>query len=286
MTAQIIDGAKKASNIKASLKKEAYELEKKGVKATLATILVGDDLASKIYLNLKKKACDEVGVNSIQYELPSNTPEKEIESLIERLNNDSKVHGILVQLPLPKHFDRYRILSSVKPEKDVDGFHPVNLGRLAHGDESHAPATPKAVIALLEDAVALKGKNVCVVNHSIVSGKPLAAMLLNRNATVTVCHVYTENLKEHTSKADVLVVAAGVPKLIKEDMVSKGAVVIDVGVNKTDEGLVGDVDFESVKKKASYITPVPGGVGPMTIAMLLKNTLSAAKNHYKNARIF
>jgi methylenetetrahydrofolate dehydrogenase (NADP+)/methenyltetrahydrofolate cyclohydrolase len=284
MTPKLIDGVKKAAEIKGELKKETEKLKGRGVTPALATILVGDDEASKLYLKIKKKACEEVGIKSIHRELPSEAPEQEVLSLIKKLNEDKGVHGILVQIPLPPHLNRCRILSSINPIKDVDGFHPENLGKLAHGDESYAPATPKGIVFLLEGVTKLEGRNVCIVNHSIVVGKPLALMLLNRNATVSVCHVYTKNLKEHTRAADVLVVAAGVPKLIKAGMVKKGAVIIDVGVNRTSGGLVGDVDFEAVSKKASHITPVPGGVGPMTVAMLLANTVSAAKRqtHVKN----
>lgn len=277
MTAQIIDGTKKASEIRERLKKAVGDLKKNGVAPSLATVLVGDDPASKTYLRLKKKACEEVGVKSIQYELSADTSEQEVLSLIEELNGDDCVHGILVQLPLPGGLDKYLILSSISAGKDVDGFNPVNLGKLAFGDESFAPATPKGIIELLEDVTSLKGKDVVIVNHSIVVGKPLALMLLNRNATVSVCHVYTKYLRKHCLGADVIVSAAGVPKLIKDGMVKDGAVVVDVGASKTEDGLVGDVDFGKVKEKASFITPVPGGVGPMTIAMLIKNTVAAAK---------
>ncbi|MFH1835464.1 MAG: tetrahydrofolate dehydrogenase/cyclohydrolase catalytic domain-containing protein [Methanobacteriota archaeon] len=276
MTAQIIDGAKKALEIKASLKKEVKTLSEKGVTPALATILVGDDSSSRIYLKLKEKACVEVGIKSNQFELPADASEGEVISLITKLNSDELVHGILVQLPLPKHLNEYKTLSNINPSKDVDGFHPQNLGKLAFKDEALAPATPKGIVVLLEDLTRLEGKNVCIVNHSIVVGKPLALMLLSRNATVDVCHVYTKNLANHTKAADILISATGVPKLIKKDMVAEGAIVIDVGVSKTEEGITGDVDFEKVKEKASHITPVPGGVGPMTIAILLQNTITAA----------
>jgi len=276
MTAQIIDGAKKAEELKASLKKEVEKLVKEGVTPTLATILVGDDPSSRLYLKLKEKACVEVGIKSNQFELPADASEGEVISLIRKLNSDELVHGILVQLPLPKHLDEYKILSNINPSKDVDGFHPENIGRLAYGDESLAPATPKGILILLEDLTELEGKNVCIVNHSIVVGKPLTLMLLSRNATVDVCHVYTKNLANHTKAADILISATGVSKLIKKDMVAAGTIVIDVGINKTEEGITGDVDFEKVKEKASHITPVPGGVGPMTITILLQNTITAA----------
>lgn len=274
MTASLIDGRAKAAEIKAILKKEITELK---IHPVLATVLVGDDPASKIYLNLKKKACDEIGVTSIHHELSSDTSEGDVLSLIEKLNDDSSVHGILVQLPLPAGFNQYRILSAIEPGKDVDGFHPLNIGRLAHGDEAMAPATPKGIIALLEDAVDIEGKNIVIINHSNVVGKPLALMLLARNATVSVCHVYTKDLTSHTKNADVVITAVGVPNLVKKDMVKDGAIIIDAGITKTSEGIAGDADFEEVAKKAFAITPVPGGVGPMTIAMLLANTVLAAK---------
>lgn len=273
MTAKIIDGKLKASTIKDNLK---TKLADEGVTPSLATIIVGDDPASKVYLSLKKKACAEVGLKPKQIELTADTTLDDVLDVIHELNEDNEVDGILVQLPLPPQLDTYQILTAINPKKDVDGFHPVNIGRLAHGDESFAPATPKGIVSLLEDVTDLEGKNVVIINHSIVIGKPLALMLLARNATVSVCHVHTKNLSEYTLHADIIISAAGVPGLIREDMVPKDAIVIDAGVAKTEEGILGDVDFEAVKKKASAITPVPGGVGPMTVAMLLTNTVNAA----------
>jgi len=275
---KIIDGNALSSELKEKIKKEISGLKRYGVPG-LATILVGENPASKIYVNLKHKSCEEVGINSVLKKFPENTKEEDVVKCIKELNEDKNIHGILVQLPLPKHINEKRIMNLIKPEKDVDGFHPVNMGNLMIGNEGLVPCTPKGIIYMLSaNNIELKGKDVVIVNHSNVVGKPLAAMFLNRNSTVTVCHVYTKNLTEYTIKADILVVGVGIPNFIKEDMVKENAIVIDVGINRVEGKTVGDVDFEKVKNKASLITPVPGGVGPMTIAMLLTNTLTAFKN--------
>jgi len=274
MAARIIDGRKLASEIRAEVRRKASKLS---FRPGLAAVLVGENPASRMYVSMKQKACLEAGFDSRNVELPSSVGEDELVSEIERLNADESVHGILVQLPLPEGFDVSRVMASVSPLKDVDGFHALNMGRLLAGDESLAPATPKGIVRLLEEyKVKLKGREVVIVNHSIVVGKPLALMMLNRNATVTVCHEYTRDLKAHTRGAEVLVSAAGVPGLIKADMVSDGVVVVDAGIASVGGRTVGDVDFESVSARASLMTPVPGGVGPMTVAMLLENTLFAA----------
>jgi len=278
MTA-IIDGKKLADEIKKEVKKEVENFEKiYKRKPLLATILVGDNPASEIYVNLKDKACKDVGINSEIYRFSDSITEKELVEEIFRLNNDENVNGILVQMPLPPHIKPERIMSAINPEKDVDGFNPVNAGKLMNKEETLAPCTPKGIIYMLEKYnIPVEGKDVTIINHSPVVGKPLCLMLLSRNATVTVCHVYTKNLKEKTINADILISAVGKPKLITEDMVKENAVVIDVGISRIDKKIFGDVDFENVKDKASFITPVPGGVGPMTVAMLLKNTVNAFK---------
>lgn len=274
MAARIIDGARIASEIRESVKNKSVCLS---FRPGLATVLVGDDPASRMYVSMKHRACGEIGFRSENVELPGSVSEREVVSAVERLNGKAGVHGILVQLPLPGGFDTQRVLEVVSPLKDVDGLHPLNMGRLIAGDESFAPATPKGIVRLLEACgIGLEGREVVIVNHSAVVGRPLALMMLNRNATVTVCHKYTRDLKEHTLRADVLVTATGVPGLIKAEMVREGVVVIDAGVSKVGGKTVGDVDFDSVSRKASWITPVPGGVGPMTIALLLENTLLAA----------
>jgi len=276
MAARIIDGRRLASEIRERIKREASRLS---VKPGLAAVLVGENPASKMYVSMKRKACEEAGFYSEIYELPAATPEKKLIALIGRLNNSLKIHGILVQLPLPARINARKMMEAIAPEKDVDCFNPVSMGRLAAGDERFAAATPKGIIRLLEESkIPLEGMEVVIVNHSTVVGKPLALMMLNRNATVSVCHKFTKDLKGHTLNADVLVTAAGVPNLIEAGMVKKGVVVIDAGIAKVGDKTVGDVDFDAVQKKASWITPVPGGVGPMTIAMLLENTLAAAQN--------
>jgi len=271
VTAKIIDGKEIAKKIRERIKEEVTAMEKK---PGLAAIIVGENPASKIYVGIKRKTCDEVGIYSEEHKLPEETSENELLELIRKLNADDKIHAILLQLPVPKHINSEKALSAIALEKDVDGFSSVNIGRLVSGNESFVPCTPKGIIRLLEEAgIEIEGKNAVVVGRSNIVGKPTALMLLNRNATVTICHSSTKNLGEVTKQADILVVAVGKPNLVTADMVKEGAVVIDVGMNKVEEKLVGDVDFENVKETAGWITPVPGGVGPMTVAMLLENTV-------------
>jgi len=279
----IIDGTQIAAGIQKELIHEVKRLkDEHHLTPGLATILVGDDPASRIYVSMKKKACEKTGIYYEEHTFPGDVKEKELIRLIQRLNQDEKVHGILVQLPLPSHLNESSILCSIAPEKDVDGFHPVNMGRLLAGDESMAPCTPSGVIALLKKTgMDIAGKHVVVVGRSNIVGKPVAVMLLNRDATVTICHSKTKDLGQYTRQADILVVAVGRANFITEEMVKDGAVIIDVGTNRVGGKLCGDVDFERVKEKASAITPVPGGVGPMTVAMLMKNTVTAAKNTLK-----
>ncbi len=275
MAAKLIDGKKIADEI---LEEVASEVKKLKTKPKLALVRVGEDAASKIYLRKKEEACARVGIISENYVLPESASEREVIALVEKLNRDPSCTGILVQLPLPKNIGENKVIASIAPEKDVDGFHPINIGRLLEGDEARAPCTPSGIIALLgRSGVKLEGKRAVVVGRSMDVGKPVAVMLLNRNATVTICHSRTRDLGEHTRSADVLVVAVGKPKLIGADMVKEDAVVIDVGQNRVEGKVVGDVDFERVKEKASLITPVPGGVGPMTVAILMRNTVNAQK---------
>ena len=279
MTAQIIDGKKIAAEIRASVKQETALLKEKGIVPGLAVVLVGDDPASKVYVGQKEKGCLEAGFASFLHRLPAAATQKELLSLIDQLNKDKAVHGILVQLPLPPQIDPDTVLAAIKPEKDVDGFHPVNMGRLVAGLPASEPCTPKGIMRLLKSTgIPLTGKNAVVIGRSNIVGKPVALMLLAESATVTICHSRTEDLASHVQRADILVAAVGRPRFVTDDMVKEGAVVIDVGINRLDEGLVGDVDYGPVSEKASWITPVPGGVGPMTIAMLLENTLEQAKN--------
>ena len=274
----IIDGKKLAEEIKEKIKKEVADLKKKGAVPSLASIIIGNNPASKLYVKLKEKACNEVGIYSEKYSLDENTSEEEIIKLIHKLNKNPKINGILVQLPFPKCLNQENILEAIDPRKDVDGLTSTNLGNLLIGNEFLVPCTPKGVIRLLESInIEIEGKDVVIINHSNVVGKPLAMMFLNRNATVSVCHVKTKDLKKYTSKADILISGTGVKNLIKEDMVKENSIVIDVGISKEGNKIYGDVDFENVKNKVYAITPVPGGVGPMTIAMLLENTIKAAK---------
>jgi methylenetetrahydrofolate dehydrogenase (NADP+)/methenyltetrahydrofolate cyclohydrolase len=277
---ELLDGKKLSSKIKENLKKETAQfIEKKGVTPGLAVILVGDDPASHAYVSMKAKACKEVGIYSVTHEMPSTVTEADILSTIQMINENPKIHGLLVQLPLPSHVDSTKILEAIAPAKDVDGFHPFNLGRLVAGLDGFVPCTPLGVMELLaEHNVDVKGKDCVVVGASNIVGKPMASLLLNAGATVDICHILTKDLKEHTKRADMIFVGVGKPNLITADMVKDGAVVVDIGINKIGDKLVGDVDFDEVSKKCSYITPVPGGVGPMTIAMLLSNTLKAAKS--------
>jgi len=277
----IIDGKKIASEVRKEIADETAALKEKEITPGLAVIIVGTNPASQVYVRNKKKACDEVGFHSEVYELPEETTEEELLALVRRLNEDNAIHGILVQLPLPKHLDESVIIANIDPEKDVDAFHPINVGKIMIGDFDFLPCTPAGVMVLLDKSgIDPAGKECVVVGRSNIVGKPQAMLLLHRNGTVTVCHSKTKNLAEVTRRADILVVAVGKADFITGDMVKDGAVVIDVGMNRKADGkLTGDVDFASVAPKASFITPVPGGVGPMTITMLLKNTLTSAKKH-------
>jgi methylenetetrahydrofolate dehydrogenase (NADP+)/methenyltetrahydrofolate cyclohydrolase len=283
MAATLIKGSEISKQIREEIKNEVAGLkEKNNITPGLATILVGEDEASKVYVGAKEKACKELGIYSDRIDLPGNTTEADLLALIDKLNKDSKIHGILVQLPLPKHINETNVLNAVDPRKDVDGFHPVNVGKMVLGKPAFLPCTPHGILELLKRSnVETSGAEVVVVGRSNIVGKPIANMLLQKkkggNATVTVCHTGTKDIASHTKKADILIVAVGKPKMIKADMVKEGVVVIDVGVNRLETGLVGDVDFEAVKEKAKAITPVPGGVGPMTITMLMYNTVHAAK---------
>ncbi len=282
MSTLILDGKKLSQRIKEELKAEVAEMNARGATVGLAVIIVGDDPASRIYVNWKKKDCAEVGIKSTEFALAADTPEEELIRLIERLNNDPSINGILVQLPLPGSINEDRVINAISPEKDVDCFHPFNVGRLMLGDPVFLPCTPGGVMEMLDDAgIDPKGKECVVVGRSNIVGKPQAILLLSRHGTVTVCHSRTRNIEEVCRRADILVVAVGKPEFIRADAVKEGAVVIDVGINRLENGkVVGDVHYESVSAVASAITPVPGGVGPMTRAMLLKNTLTAAKLQY------
>jgi methylenetetrahydrofolate dehydrogenase (NADP+)/methenyltetrahydrofolate cyclohydrolase len=293
LVAKIISGKEIAKSIREELKVQADELIAKGVTPGLAVVLVGEDPASQVYVRAKGKACDKLGIFSDTFKLPAETSEEELLKLIEKLNADSKIHGILVQLPLPKHIDENKVLMSIDPDKDVDGFHPVNVGRMLVGDECFLPCTPHGVQELLiRSGNDPEGKHVVVVGRSNIVGKPVAGILMQKkpgaNATVTIAHSRTKNLTELTKCADIIVAAIGKPEFITAEMVKDGVVVIDVGVNQvgeTPEGkriLKGDVDFEAVKEKATAITPVPGGVGPMTITMLMQNTIKSAENTLKS----
>lgn len=273
--ALILDGRKPAKIIKEKVKREIKELD---FTPCLATVIVGEDPASKVYVQAKDKACERVGIKTITEELPENVKRSVLVSTIEKLNRDPSVHAILVQLPLPPHLDVREITEFVYPFKDVEGFHPLNMGRLVTGKQEITPCTPTGVIELLKYYnINLEGKNAVMVGHSVIVGKPMALMLLKEWATVTVCHIKTRDLSEHTRMADILLTAVGKPGLITADMVKEGAVVVDIGTTKVGDKLLGDVDFEAVKEIASAITPVPGGVGPMTVAMLMKNTVECAK---------
>ena len=280
MTAQILDGKALAANIRAEIKAEVSKLRKQGKPTPgLAVILVGSDHASEIYVKNKRRACEEVGIHSFAHDLPSNTPQTELFSLLDELNQNTFVHGILVQLPLPSQIDSELILERILPEKDVDGFHPYNLGRLAQRKPLLRPCTPFGIMKLLESThVPLKGMNAVIVGASNIVGRPMALELLIANCTVTICHRYTKDLENHVRHADILIVAIGKHGVVHSDWIKPGAIVIDVGTNRLAHGrVVGDIDFATAKKRASWITPVPGGVGPMTIAMLLQNTLDSYK---------
>ncbi len=277
--ADIIDGKKISARVKEKIKAEVSALKDKNIEAGLAVVIVGDNPASRVYVNAKKKACAEVGINSYEYALPEDTTQQELLDLVNILNSDDKVDGILVQMPLPKHINENDIINSIIPNKDVDAFHPVNVGKIMIGDYSFLPCTPAGVMELIKSTgISIKGKDCVVIGRSNIVGKPMSMLLLHESGTVTICHSKTKDLKEKCKSADILVAAVGVANLITADMVKEGAVVIDVGMNRLADGkLCGDVDFENVSKVAGYITPVPGGVGPMTIAMLLENTLTSAK---------
>lgn len=277
--AKIIDGKAIAKKIREEIRLEVATLKSKGIVPGLATVLVGSNEASQVYVKNKNKACEEAGMASFHHPLPEATSQNELLVLIQKLNNDPKVHGILVQLPLPKQINSQAVLEGIEPRKDVDGFHPFNMGRLLAGGEAVKPCTPFGIMKLLEAAGCRpEGKNAVVLGRSTIVGKPVALLLLAAHATVTICHSRTKNLDEVVHGADIVIAAIGSPEFVKGSWIKKGAVVVDVGINRTKEGkLVGDVEFEEAEKRASAITPVPGGVGPMTIAMLLWNTLQAAK---------
>ena len=276
---KILDGKAVSLKVKESVKVRADELKKFGIEPTLAVVLVGEDKASQTYVRAKEKACNEYGIKSVAHRLSENTTQNELLALINVLNLDDSIHGILVQLPLPKHIDTNVVLAAIDPQKDVDGFHAVNVGKLVSGLEGFVPCTPLGVMEILKEyGIDVAGLNAVVIGRSNIVGKPMANLLLNASATVTVTHSKTKNLKEICKNADLIVAAIGKPFFLKADMVKDGAVVVDVGINRLDDGrLVGDVDFDEVAPKCSYITPVPGGVGPMTIAMLLNNTILAAQ---------
>jgi methylenetetrahydrofolate dehydrogenase (NADP+) / methenyltetrahydrofolate cyclohydrolase len=275
----ILDGKKLSNKIRQEVKKEVETLQQRSITPGLAVVLVGADPASAAYVNMKSKACKEAGIYSIAHEMPESISQENILEIIEMMNKNPNIDGILVQLPLPAHIDTTAVLEAIDPTKDVDGFHPYNVGRVVAGLDGFIPATPYGVMELLKEYnIDPKGKNVCVVGASNIVGKPMATLLLNANATVEICHIFTDDLKKHTLNADIICVGVGVVNLIKEDMVKDGVIIVDIGINRLESGkLTGDVDYENVSPKASYITPVPGGVGPMTIAMLLKNTIKSAK---------
>ncbi len=277
--AKIIDGKAVSQFVKDEVKKEVSALGEKGVSVGLAVIIVGNDPASRTYVNNKKKACEATGIISEEYALPEDTTMEELLALIKELNAKKSINGILCQLPLPKHLDEKAVIENIDPIKDVDAFHAVNTGHIMIGDYSFLPCTPAGIMEMLKYYnIEIEGKECVVIGRSNIVGKPMAMLLLQKNGTVTVCHSRTKNLKEVTSRADILVAAVGIPYFVTADMVKDGAVVIDVGMDRNKEGkLCGDVDFAEIEKKASYITPVPGGVGPMTIATLMKNTVTAAK---------
>ena len=289
MTAQIIDGKQVAADMRAELKDEVARLKEKGIVPGLGVILVGENPASKSYVTAKERTCEELGIYSDDNRLPDDTTQEDLMALVEKMNNDPKINGILVQLPLPKHLNEAEVLLAIDPDKDVDGFHPMNVGKMMVGEKAFLPCTPHGVIQLLlRSGVTIEGANVAIVGRSNIVGKPLANMLIQKNATgnatVTVCHTRTKDLADQTRQADIVIAAAGRPNMVTADMVKEGVVVIDVGVNRVEDAtkkrgyrLVGDVDFEAVKEKASLITPVPGGVGPMTITMLMYNTVESAK---------
>lgn len=276
---KLISGKEVSESVKLRVADEVKALKANGIEPCLAVILVGDDPASRVYVNNKKKACEFCGIRSLEYVLPAETTEEELIALVKKLNDDKSVNGILCQLPLPKHLDEKKVLNLIKPEKDVDAFHPENVGHIMIGDFNFLPCTPAGIMEMFRfENIDLDGKNCVVIGRSNIVGKPMAMLMLKENATVTICHSRTKNLKEIVADADVIVAAVGRPNFVTADMVKDGAVIIDVGINRMDDGkLCGDVDFEACKEKASYITPVPGGVGPMTIATLMQNTITATR---------
>ena len=276
---RILDGKKTAQKVKDALKERVEQLTKDGLTPGLAVIIVGNDSASRVYVNNKKKACEYVGIHSEEYALPEETTQDELIALVKRLNEKADIHGILCQLPLPKHINEEAVINAIDPQKDVDAFHPINVGKIMIGNFDFLPCTPAGVMELIDESgIDLTGKHCVVVGRSNIVGKPQAMLLLHRNATVTICHSKTENLPQVCQTADVLVVAVGRAKMVDESYIKEGAVVIDVGMDRDENGkLCGDVDFDSACKKAGYITPVPGGVGPMTIATLMKNAVTAAE---------
>ncbi|WP_112181271.1 MULTISPECIES: bifunctional methylenetetrahydrofolate dehydrogenase/methenyltetrahydrofolate cyclohydrolase FolD [Paraliobacillus] len=283
MTAEIIYGNVLAENLRIEMKNEVSLLKEKGIQPKLTVVLIGDDPASKSYVKGKQKASEFVGVESNLIELPKNTTEKALLDLIDQLNDDQTIHGILVQLPLPDQIREQVVIEAISPKKDVDGFHPINIGRMLTGKDTFLPCTPFGIITMLKSKnIEISGKNAVVIGRSNIVGKPVGQLLLNENATVTYCHSRTKNMDQFIKEADILIVAVGIAHFLRAESVKPGAVVIDVGINRLEDGsLTGDVDFENVKEKASYITPVPKGVGPMTITMLLHNTIKSAKKIYQ-----
>ena len=281
MSAVRMDGKMVSAKVRGSILEEVNGLKEKGIRPGLAVIIVGEDPASKVYVRNKERACEECGFYSEKYALPEETTQEELLGLIDELNHNPHIDGILCQLPVPKHIDEQAIIDAISPEKDVDAFHPINVGKIMVGNFDFLPCTPAGVMQLLEEySIDPNGKNCVVIGRSNIVGKPMAMLLLHKNGTVTICHSRTKNLKEFCAQADILVAAVGKADFVTADMVKEGAVVIDVGMNRKDGKLCGDVAFDEVNEKASYLTPVPGGVGPMTITMLMKNTLKAAKLHH------
>ncbi len=280
MSAEIVDGRKIAEKIHKNVAFEIQKLKKKYcIEPNITTIKIGNNPESNIYLKLRDKACEKVGIKTNNIELTESTSDKEIINLIARLNDDKKVHGILLQFPIPKHLSTEKLINSLNPKKDVEGLTPLNLGKNIIGDEYIVPCTPLAVLKILEEEkIRIQGKDVVIINHSNIIGKPLTTLLLNRNATVSVTHIFTKDLKNYTIKADLIISASGVPKLINKEHIKQDAIIIDVGITKTSNGVIGDIDFDSVKNKASKITPVPGGVGPVTVACSLVNMAKTFKN--------
>jgi len=280
---KILDGKALSKKLLNEAKEEVERLKDEGITPGLAVILMGDDPASHIYVSMKQKSCEDVGIYSIVHKMPDDISQEKIIQTISMMNNNPNIDGILVQLPLPSHIDEESVIGAIIPSKDVDGFHPCNVGKLSLGMESFVPCTPLGVMKMLEEYdIDLKGLDACVVGASNIVGKPMMNLALNSFATVDICHIHTKDLASHTKRADIIFVGVGKINLITEDMVKEGAIVIDIGINKDENGkTVGDVDFENVSKKCSFITPVPGGVGPMTIAMLIHNTIKAAKERSK-----